>query len=181
MCKLMANVLLLREPSQDGPDRYETAFSAAGYHPISIPVLKTFHTTIPHLRDIIQEGPKALGYHGVIITSKRSCDSWREALRLLSTSAPDDTHAIGWCLLCAFSKSNLSSSIPTGSGMVWDTILCRRGNYSFSLDRRLWWLCEFGSYGIRCARCIVRQCHHPRFLYPGWTRSAVEAPVPDRR
>lgn len=100
----MANVLLLREPSQDGPDRYQTAFSVAGYHPISIPVLKTLHTNIPHLRDIIQEGPKALGYNGVIITSKRSCDSWKEALQLLSNSAPDDTHAIGWCLLSCILK-----------------------------------------------------------------------------
>lgn len=95
----MANVLLLREPLQDSPDRYQTAFSAAGYHPISIPVLTTLHTNIPQLRDIIQEGPKAHGYNGVIITSKRSCDSWREALQLLSDSASDDTHAIGWCLL----------------------------------------------------------------------------------
>ena len=102
--KAMANVLLLREPSQDSPDRYQTAFSAAGYHPISIPVLKTFHTNLPHLQDIIQEGPKALGYNGVIITSKRSCDSWKEALQLLSKSAPDDTHAIGWCLLSCIVK-----------------------------------------------------------------------------
>ena len=100
----MANVLLLREPSQDSPDRYQAAFSAAGYHPISIPVLKTLHTNISHLRDIIQEGPKAFGYNGVVITSKRSCDSWREALQLLSDSAPDDTHAIGWCLLSCFLK-----------------------------------------------------------------------------
>jgi uroporphyrinogen-III synthase len=91
----MANVLLLREPSEDIPDRYETAFSAAGYHPISIPVLETLYTNIPRLRDIIQEGPKALGYNGVIITSKRSCDAWKEALQLLSDSALDDIHAIG--------------------------------------------------------------------------------------
>ena len=100
----MANVLLLRELSQDIPDKYQTAFSAAGYHPISVPVLETLHTNIPHLRDIIQEGPKALGYNGVIITSRRSCDAWREALRLLSNSAPDNIHVIGWCLLRAFSS-----------------------------------------------------------------------------
>lgn len=94
----MANVLLLRDRSEDTLDRYETAFSAAGYYPISIGVLETIHTNIPRLRDIIQEGPKSLGYNGVIVTSKRSCDAWREALQLLSDSAPDDTHAIGWCL-----------------------------------------------------------------------------------
>ena len=100
----MANVLLLREPSEDTPDRYQTAFSTAGYHPISVPVLETLCTNIPRLRNIIQEGPKALGYKGVIITSKRSCNAWREALQLLSGSALDDTHAIGWCLLRAFSS-----------------------------------------------------------------------------
>ena len=102
--KAMANVLLLREPSQDSPDRYQSAFSAAGYNSISIPVLKTLHTNIPHLRDIIQEGPKALGYNGVIITSKRSCDSWKEALQLLSKSVPDDTQAIGGCLISCILK-----------------------------------------------------------------------------
>lgn len=94
----MANVLLLRDRSEDTLDRYETAFSAAGYYPISIGVLETLHTNIPRLRDIIQEGPKSLGYNGVIVTSKRSCDAWREALQLLSDSAPDDAHAIGGCL-----------------------------------------------------------------------------------
>lgn len=95
----MSNILLLREPAEGTLDRYETAFSIAGYHPISIPVLETLHTNIPRLRDIIQQGPKALGYNGVIITSKRSCDAWRDALQLLSDSAPDDdTRAIGgWC------------------------------------------------------------------------------------
>ena len=91
--KYMTNVLLLREPSEGTPDRYQTALSAAGYLPISVPVLETLYTNIPHLRDVIQKGPKALGYHGVIITSKRSCDAWRQALQLLSPD--DDIHAIG--------------------------------------------------------------------------------------
>ena len=97
----MANVLLLREPSEETPDRYESAFSVAGYHPVSIPVLETLHTNIPRLRDIIQKGPKTFGYNGVIITSKRSCGAWREALQLLSDSAlyDNDTHAIGWLVV----------------------------------------------------------------------------------
>jgi len=112
----MVNVLLLREPSKDTPDRYETAFSAAGHHPISIPVLETLHTNIPRLRDIIQEGPKALGYNGVIITSKRSCDAWSEALQALSDSASDDTHTIGWCFCSVHSQ--VKSSRLLLSGMV---------------------------------------------------------------
>ena len=110
----MANVLLLREPSENVPDRYHAAFSAAGYFPTSVPVLETLHTNIPRLRDIIKNGPKVLGYNGVIITSKRSCDAWREALQLLSDSVTDDTthNAIGlvfffcFAFLCIFFSSN---------------------------------------------------------------------------
>jgi hypothetical protein len=38
-------------------------------------------------------------------------------------------------LLSCILKVKSSSSIL--SGMVWDTILCRRASYSFSLDKRL--------------------------------------------
>ncbi|KAF8809853.1 tetrapyrrole biosynthesis, uroporphyrinogen III synthase [Phlegmacium glaucopus] len=111
----MANVILLRDRSEDTPDQYEAAFSAAGYHPISIPVLETFHTNIPHLRDIIQKGPKVSGYKGVIITSKRSCDAWKEALQLLSDSAPDYTHTIArWCEIPFYVVGQATASALTG-------------------------------------------------------------------
>jgi len=79
----MTNVLLLREPSEDGQDRYEAIFTEAGYYTVSIPVLETAYTNVENLRDIIHGGPHASGLDGVIVTSKRSCDAWREALRLL--------------------------------------------------------------------------------------------------
>jgi uroporphyrinogen-III synthase len=95
----MANVLLLREPSIDAPDRYEAAFHEAGYHPISIPVLETVHDNISGLGDIIKNGPSSQSFRGVIITSKRSCDAWRGALELLKESDINKTEkkgAAGW-------------------------------------------------------------------------------------
>ncbi|KAF8968791.1 tetrapyrrole biosynthesis, uroporphyrinogen III synthase [Flammula alnicola] len=95
----MINVLLLREPSEDAPDRYESAFAGAGYHPVSIAVLETVHTNISSLRDLIQGGPKAKGLSGVVITSKRSCDAWREALQLLRDRdrMTEFNSLVGWC------------------------------------------------------------------------------------
>ncbi|KAF8153945.1 tetrapyrrole biosynthesis, uroporphyrinogen III synthase [Crassisporium funariophilum] len=91
----MANVLLLREPSGTC-DRYESAFTLAGYHPISIAVLETSYTNLSSLRDIIQQGPKVHGYSGVVVTSKRSCDAWREALQLLTESVPEGLGVGEW-------------------------------------------------------------------------------------
>jgi uroporphyrinogen-III synthase len=83
----MVNILLLREPSDSPPDRYETAFSAAGYKPVSIPVLETVHTNLKTLRSLINGGHSANGISGVVITSKRSCDAWGEALKMFQGSA----------------------------------------------------------------------------------------------
>ncbi|PPQ99318.1 hypothetical protein CVT24_009186 [Panaeolus cyanescens] len=73
------NVLLLREPSEDGPDLYETAFKTAGYNPVSLPVLETVFENLSTLSLIIRQGPMNRGVHGVVITSKRSCEAWGEA------------------------------------------------------------------------------------------------------
>lgn len=83
----MVNILLLREPADSAPDRYETAFANAGYKPVSIPVLETVHTELEALRSLINGGPSAKGVSGVVITSKRSCDAWGEALKLLRGNA----------------------------------------------------------------------------------------------
>lgn len=83
----MVNILLLREPSDPLPDRYETAFANAGYNPASIPVLETIHTNLETMRSLINGGPSANGISGVVITSKRSCDAWGEALKMLLGSA----------------------------------------------------------------------------------------------
>ena len=64
-------------------DRYESVFLSAGYYPISVPVLETVHVNFPMLRDILCDGPEALGFSGVVITSKRSCEALGMALGLL--------------------------------------------------------------------------------------------------
>ena len=74
-------VLLLRAPST--LDKYESTFISAGYNPISVPVLDTLPVNLPALKDIIRDGPEARGFAGVVITSKRSCDTWGMALGLL--------------------------------------------------------------------------------------------------
>ncbi|TFK27260.1 tetrapyrrole biosynthesis, uroporphyrinogen III synthase [Coprinopsis marcescibilis] len=76
----MANVLLFREPTA-GPsqDRYETLFNDAGYTAKCVPVLETVHTNVPELgRTVLRDHE---GYSGVVVTSKRSCDAFQEALQ----------------------------------------------------------------------------------------------------
>jgi uroporphyrinogen-III synthase len=72
----MANVLLLRSPSTDDGDRYSSAFTSAGYHSVSAPVLETVPTNLDSLKDLVRAGPIAEDYDGVIITSARSCGAW---------------------------------------------------------------------------------------------------------
>lgn len=76
----MANVLLLREPSQDHEDRYEALFKQAGFNPISIPVLETLLCHISKLTDYLHSATEN-GISGVIITSKRSCEAIGAALK----------------------------------------------------------------------------------------------------
>ncbi|PPQ65534.1 hypothetical protein CVT26_000491 [Gymnopilus dilepis] len=87
-------VLLLREPTADGPDKYESAFTQAGYTPISVSVLETVLVNVPKLKDLIVKGPTSAGIEGVIVTSKRSCEAWREGLKLAVDT--NGTGAEGW-------------------------------------------------------------------------------------
>jgi len=80
----MKYVLLLRAPAEDGPDRYEAAFEARGYVPLSVPVLETVLVHVDVLRDKIVRGPKAQGLSGVIMTSKRAVEAWCDALRSIA-------------------------------------------------------------------------------------------------
>lgn len=73
----MANVLLLRAPSQGEEDRYSTTFNNAGYNAISVPVLETVLTNLTTLKAIVEKGPTAECLEGVIITSRRACDAWK--------------------------------------------------------------------------------------------------------
>ncbi|KAF7330458.1 Uroporphyrinogen-III synthase [Mycena venus] len=68
----MPNVLFLRAPSES-PDRYEAAFSGAGYTSSSIPVLETVLVNLETLTHTVRSGPQ---YGAVIITSGRACEAW---------------------------------------------------------------------------------------------------------
>ncbi|KJA22650.1 hypothetical protein HYPSUDRAFT_66868 [Hypholoma sublateritium FD-334 SS-4] len=92
----MGNVILLRDPSEAAPDRYEAAFAAEGFHPVSVPVLDTVHTNISNLADIVRRGPAAQTLSGVIITSKRSCEAWRKALQLLQADHEGKSVLASW-------------------------------------------------------------------------------------
>ncbi|KAJ8487014.1 hypothetical protein ONZ45_g14470 [Pleurotus djamor] len=71
-------VLLLRAAGNDTPDKYESAFLAENYTPVSIPVLETVLTNTDDLTSIIQAGPGE-DIKGVIITSARACEAWRNS------------------------------------------------------------------------------------------------------
>lgn len=96
----MANVLLLREPAKDGPDRYEQAFKQVGYHPVSIPVLATVHDDVNNLVEIVKNGPETYDLGGVVITSKRSCEAWGKALSDIRKS--QSSHSVGLSHIFSF-------------------------------------------------------------------------------
>jgi uroporphyrinogen-III synthase len=75
------NVLLLRAPATDGPDRYELALSSKQYTPICVPVLETVLANGDELRSLIEDGPMSQNLVGVIITSARACEAWKESVR----------------------------------------------------------------------------------------------------
>ncbi|KAI0790222.1 tetrapyrrole biosynthesis uroporphyrinogen III synthase [Irpex lacteus] len=77
----MDNVLLLRSPTSDSPDKYESTFQAAGYHALSVPVLETVLVNQDDLREVVRRGPQEAGLSGVVITSARSSEAWREVVR----------------------------------------------------------------------------------------------------
>ncbi|KAI6126525.1 tetrapyrrole biosynthesis, uroporphyrinogen III synthase [Pisolithus sp. B1] len=73
------NVLLLRSPTSDVPDKYEAMFHTHGYSPISVPVLETTLVHLEQLADRIAEGPSVHRFTGVVVTSKRSIEGWGQA------------------------------------------------------------------------------------------------------
>ncbi|PSR78948.1 hypothetical protein PHLCEN_2v7252 [Hermanssonia centrifuga] len=82
----MANVLLLRSPSSEEPDKYESALQSRGYSAVSVAVLETVLVNTSGLEDIVGKGPEDGRLGGVIITSARACESWRNVvLQLMST------------------------------------------------------------------------------------------------
>ena len=68
------NVLLVRNPLEDAPDRYHQHLVFVGLRPHSVPVLETVHTNLGDLHDIVER--KSSSYAGVIMTSSRSAECW---------------------------------------------------------------------------------------------------------
>ena len=85
----MTNILLLRAPSQDLPDKYETTFGNRGYHPYSISVLETGAVNVEELRTTISHGPKKGDFEAVVITSARAVEVWKEAIDALDNGTED--------------------------------------------------------------------------------------------
>jgi len=95
----MAHVVLLRSPSQDGPDKYEAVLRSRGYQPLSIPVLETALVNLNALLEIMKKGPGENNLDGVIITSARACEAWSNAVeRLIGSRVCENA---GSCLLTA--------------------------------------------------------------------------------
>ncbi|KAF9648114.1 tetrapyrrole biosynthesis, uroporphyrinogen III synthase [Thelephora ganbajun] len=88
------NVLLVRNPPEDTPDRYHQHLQSIGLHPHSVPVLETVYANLGDLRDKVQE--KSSGYGGVIMTSSRSAESWDLIRDELSSARRDGMGSSDW-------------------------------------------------------------------------------------
>jgi len=96
------NVLLVRNPPEDAPDRYHQQLESVGLHPSSVPVLETIHTNLGDLRGIVDG--KCSDYGGVIMTSSRSAEGWDLIRRDLSSTQQDGSgNSGGWrrVVVCA--------------------------------------------------------------------------------
>jgi uroporphyrinogen-III synthase len=109
----MANVLLLRSPSTGDDDRYSSAFTPAGYHSVSAPVLETVPTNLNRLTEIVRAGPIAEGYDGVIITSARSCEAWNTVVGDLIQEYPSDANISASGLSCLVKSTFITFHIAT--------------------------------------------------------------------
>jgi uroporphyrinogen-III synthase len=89
-------ILLFKEPSPD--NEYENMLQEKGYEAKCIPVLQTTTTNTDLLLEYLVNA-EIHDLRGVVITSKRSCDSLAEALaKLCSQSSEDAIPALGWLL-----------------------------------------------------------------------------------
>lgn len=84
------NVLLLRSPTSDVPDRYEAAFRTHGYSPISAPILETTLVHLEQLASKIDDGPSVHRFTGVVVTSKRSIEAWNRAVDCIVTRSREN-------------------------------------------------------------------------------------------
>ncbi|KAG8215429.1 tetrapyrrole biosynthesis, uroporphyrinogen III synthase [Butyriboletus roseoflavus] len=112
---MVSHVLLLRV-KDDEPDRYEVAFEAKGYLPLSVPVLETVLVHIDELREKIVRGPDAQGLSGVILTSKRAVEAWCEAIRSLAETSQADWRTVPFYVVggaTATAASQIRAAVPS--------------------------------------------------------------------
>jgi len=118
----MTNVLLFRAPSRP-EDRYETAFKAAGYNALSVPVLETISTNTADLKAIIETGPTTASLDGVIITSGRACEVWKTVIGNLPSSSASGA-STSWCHSCTLDSPHIARpqtrAGPPYHSMWWD-------------------------------------------------------------
>ena len=81
------NVLLVRNPPEDTPDRYHQHLQSIGLRPYSVPVLETIYTNLGDLRGIVKV--KSSDYGGVVMTSSRSAEGWDLIRKELSSAQQD--------------------------------------------------------------------------------------------
>ncbi|KAH0834148.1 beta-glucan synthesis-associated protein-domain-containing protein [Lanmaoa asiatica] len=154
----MKYVLLLRAPAEGGPDRYEVAFEARGYVPLSVPVLETVLVHVNALRDKIVCGPNAQGLSGVIVTSKRAVEAWCEAIRSippLSRTTQADWRTVPFYVVgdaTAAAASEIRTAFPSMAHLApGENRVC--GGADAGTAERL-------------AACILREgCQGQRMLY----------------
>ncbi|KAG8858956.1 hypothetical protein FRB96_004776 [Tulasnella sp. 330] len=82
-------VLLFRTPTPaaEGPDRFISALEAHSYHAFSVPVLEHAFVNVEALVAVIRNSPEER-YAGVIVTSGRASEGWRDAAEALLSHAP---------------------------------------------------------------------------------------------
>jgi len=86
-------VLLFKEPTPDA--KYERVLSQAGYEARCVPVLETILTNVSQLAELLLSEQLS----GIVLTSKRSCDSLSEALSTICTNTSESSAEpiLGWC------------------------------------------------------------------------------------
>ncbi|KAI4526271.1 tetrapyrrole biosynthesis, uroporphyrinogen III synthase [Schizophyllum commune Loenen D] len=90
-----SSALLIRAPDAEKPDRYESAFSEAGFSVASVAALDTGFVNDDSLDAAIRG--RASEFDGVIVTSSRACEAWKRAVqRVHPTEEQSSSIENGW-------------------------------------------------------------------------------------
>ncbi|KAL1674571.1 tetrapyrrole biosynthesis, uroporphyrinogen III synthase [Schizophyllum commune] len=90
-----SSALLIRAPDAEKPDRYESAFSEAGFSVASVAALDTGFVNDDSLDAAIRG--RASEFDGVIVTSSRACEAWKRAVqRVYPAEAKSSNSENGW-------------------------------------------------------------------------------------